>query len=116
MLLEDVPVIRKPGFSSVTFFWWLTCLLILVCFVIGIFQERASEAVIITAVIVLMILPGLQLVSAIITLIVYAIWPRPDRSQQLAKVGKITGGLVIGALLGTLIMVGIGFGLAAISK
>ncbi|HZZ80941.1 MAG TPA: hypothetical protein VFE62_20735 [Gemmataceae bacterium] len=113
----DVPLIRKPSFSSVTMFWWLTCVLIFGCFAFGIISERgSSESVLITAVIVLLIFPGLQLISAVLTLFVYLIWPRYDKFQQIAKVGKILGGVVLGALAGTLVMAAIGFGFSLLAR
>jgi hypothetical protein len=112
----QVPSIKKPGMSSVTVFWWLTSFLVFVCFVFGILQENGTEAALVTGIIVALVFPGIQLVSAFITLIVYATWPRYDRAYQLGQLGKICGGVVIGSIVGILAMVAIGFGLSAISK
>jgi hypothetical protein len=113
----QIPDIKKPGFSAVTIFWWVTCFLIFLCFAFGILQDgRGAENVVITGVVVLLVFPGLQLLSALITLIVFACWPRYDKFQQMAQLGKITIGVVAGCILGILAMVVIGFGLAALSK
>jgi hypothetical protein len=116
----QIPSIKRPGFSAVTIFWWVTCFLIFLCFAYGILQEGGGggggENILITGVVVLLILPGLQLFSAAITLFVFLCWPRYDKSYQMGQIGKISAGVVIGSLLGILAMTVIGFGLAALSK
>ena len=105
----DISVVRKPGLSAVTIFWWILCLLIFIGFAIGIVENRGGgDTLIITGVIMLMVFPGLQLASAVITLIVFACWPRYDKFYQLKQLGKITAGIVVGTIAGILAMVGIG--------
>ena len=105
----DVPVVRKPGLSAVTIFWWILCFLIFIIFAIGIVSnEGRGESVMVAGIILLLVFPGLQLASALITLIVFACWPRYDKYHQIKQLGKITGGVVIGTTAGVLAMIGIG--------
>ena len=66
-----------------------------------------------TALVIAMCFPGLQLVSAFLTLILFACWPRPDKSRQLKQLAKITGGVVAGTIAGILLMIGIGYAMEA---
>jgi hypothetical protein len=106
---KEYPLIKKPGLSSVTFFWWLTSFFVFLSFAAGIVMSATGESVLITAVLVLLGFPVLQLASAIITIVVYACWPRYDKSRQLKHLAKITGGIALGSIVGGLIMVGIAF-------
>ena len=104
-----IPDLRRPaGVSSVAIFWWLTVAAIFLTFMFPLFAYRDTGALFITAIIVLLVFPGIQLASAIVTLIAFALWPRPDRTHQLKQVGKITAGIVAGSVAGILAMVAIG--------
>ncbi len=117
---EEIPLtttIKKPGLSAVTVFWWVSCFLIFVCFAIGIVSEGGrGESLLITGVLVLLFFPIMQLIAAVITLIVFACWPRYDKMYQLKQLGKIAGGVVLGTIVGVLAMTVIGFAIAAINK
>lgn len=112
----EIPIIQKPSFSGVTIFWWITCILIFLCFAYGLLHDgRGGENALITGILVLLLFPGLQLVSAFLTVIVLACWPRYDKMYQMGQVGKITAGVVAGCILGILAMVGIGVGFALLA-
>jgi hypothetical protein len=114
---EEVPLIKKPGLSSVTVFWWLTCLLIFLGFAYGIVEGRAQgEALLVTGIIVLLVFPGLQVVSAFFTVLIYAVWPRPDKYHQLIHLGKIVIGIFLGGVLGIIVMVVIGVGFSLLAR
>lgn len=114
---EEFPLVKKPGFSAVTFFWWITCFLIFLGFAYGILEGRGeATALLITGVIVLLVFPGIQLIAAIITMIIFACWPRPDKMHQLAQLGKITLGVVLGTVIGIAIMVGLGVGFSVLAR
>ena len=66
-----------------------------------------------TTLVIVICFPGLQLVSAFLTLILFACWPRPDKSRQLKQLAKITGGVVAGTIAGILLMIGIGYAMEA---
>lgn len=106
---QDVPLINKPGLSSVTFFWWLLAFLTFLCFVYGLLLDASGWSFLATAIVVLLAFPGLQMLSAVISLIVYAFWPRLDKMRQITHLGKITLGVVVGSGVGILAMVGIAF-------
>lgn len=113
----QIPLVKKPGFSAVTIFWWVLCFLIFLCFAYGILVEGGhGDSVLVTGVVVLLVFPGLQVVSAVITLIVFAVWPRYDKMYQLGQLGKLTGGVFVGAVLGILAMVGIGIGFSVLAR
>ena len=112
---KEYPLIKKPGFGAVTIFWWILALLTFLSFAYGILAGRGDGgAVLITGIVVLLVFPALQLISAVITLIVFAVWPRPDKLYQLAQLGKITLGVVIGTVVGVALMFGIGVAFSAI--
>ena len=105
---QEMPLIRKPGFSAITIFWWILCFLIFLCFAFGIVASASGVSVMITGVLILMAFPLLQLASVIVTLIVFACWPRPDKFHQLQQLAKISLGVVLGTLVGVGAMAGIG--------
>ena len=105
---EQFSLVKKPGFSAVTIFWWILCLLTLLGFLIGIFVEgNRTDNIVITGIVILIFFPALQLASAFITIIVFAIWPRYDKRYQFMQLGKITAGIFVGTILGTLAMVAV---------
>ena len=106
---RQYPLINKPGLSAVNLFWWILCFLIFLCFTFGIVTDAGGTSVMITGIVVLMVFPALQLASLFLTLIVYACWPRPDKFYQLQQLAKVALGVVLGTVVGTLVMVGIGF-------
>jgi hypothetical protein len=59
-------------------------------------------------VIIVLILPALQLGSALLTALTLATSSRTDKGYQFRQLGKIVLGVVVGTVLGILIMVGIG--------
>jgi len=95
--------LEQPGLSAVTIFWWTLCLLVLVGAALGI----ASNQGVIAGIVLLLVLPLLQLASAFITLLVLACWRRVDRRYQLKQLAKITGGIVLGSIVGIAVMFGI---------
>jgi hypothetical protein len=105
---QRVPLIRKPGLSAVTFFWWTLAFLTFIGFAIGILSNGRAESLIVTGVIVLLVFPAMQFASVILTMIVYLCWPRPDKRHQLKQLSKITAGVFFGTVLGLGAMVGIG--------
>lgn len=113
---EKVPDIRKPGLSAVALFWWLVAAFSALGCVFGLAAGRAAEGLLVSSVIVLMVFPAIQLLAAIVTLIVYAIWPRPDKARQLKQLGKITLGVVLGTIAGIGIMVAIGVMISAANR
>jgi len=106
---QNVPLIHKPGLSAVIFCWWLLALLTFVAFAIGIVIDASGSSVLITGIIVLMVFPGLQLASVVLSVFVYLFWPRPDRWRQILQLAKITIGVVLGTVAGIVAMVGIWF-------
>ena len=100
---------RPFGASSVAVHWWLAFLLVFACFASAVLsQEDAKslpEALGVTSFAVLMTFPGIQLASAFLTLIVFSLWPRPDRVFQLKRAAAIIVGITIGAVAGLLVMV-----------
>ena len=108
---QPVRQLRKPGLSAVTLFWWILCLLIFLGFAYGIMIDSGDMMG--TTLVIVMCFPGLQLVSAFLTLILFACWPRPDKSRQLKQLAKITGGVVAGTIAGILLMIGIGYAMEA---
>ena len=110
---RQIPLDHKPGLSAVVMFWWVLCFLIFLCFTYGILTNSAKgETLLITGIIVLMVFPILQIASAVITVVVFAVWNRPDRAYQIWQLGRITLGVVLGTLLGIGVMalIGVGFG------
>lgn len=107
---EAVPHVAKAGVSAVALFWWL--LLGLVVF--GFFASAFSgpTGLIVGAVIIAMVLPALQLLSALVTAIVVATSTRYDKMYQFKQLGKMTLGVILGTVLGILVMVGIGVALS----
>jgi hypothetical protein len=105
---EPMPDIRRSfGVSSVALFWWLTCILTLVGvpLTMGLSGFGYFWGI---AIIILLCFPGIQLVSALLTAIIYGIWERPDQDYQLRQVGKIALGVLAGCGLGMGAMIGIG--------
>ncbi len=104
-----VPSVARPGISGVRLFWRI--LLVVMVIVHGgamLYNlHEPTAGLVIGAFILLMILPGLQLVSAVLALLVLAFSARADRGYQMLQVGKITGGLILGTLGGLLAMGGI---------
>jgi hypothetical protein len=49
-------------------------------------------------------LPCYQVFCLIVTVAIYAIWPRLDRGYQLIQLAKIGGGIVVGTVAGLLAM------------
>ena len=110
------PQLRQPGPSAVTLFWWILCVLIFLGFAYGIMIDSGDmmgTTLMGTTLVIVMCFPGLQLVSAFLTLILFACWPRPDKSRQLKQLAKITGGVVAGTIAGILLMIGIGYAMEA---
>jgi hypothetical protein len=115
---EPVPNIRKPGASAVKVFWRLLIGLTILGCAIGTLRLGGDPGglgthMFISAAILLMAFPAVQLVAAFITLIVFSTWVRPDRPRQLKQLGKITAGVVLGTILGIVVMVAIGAMLGA---
>jgi hypothetical protein len=112
---DALPEISKPGLSAVSLFWWISCFLIFCSFLYTILLEKGRvDSMMVTGVILLLVFPLLQLASAVVTLIVFGFWPRPDRGYQLKQLGKITAGVLLGSILGIGAMVGIAVVLGAI--
>jgi hypothetical protein len=111
---QPMPDIAKTGVSAVKMYWFITlfCLFsaVLACLVIAApMNPRGSlfPPILGGLVILVLVFPAIQLVSAIITAIWLALSRRSDRSFQLAQLGKITVGLFLGTVVGILAMVGI---------
>ena len=93
-----VPDVRKPGISAVAVHWWIVAALCAASFVVPISGESIGLAVCVFA------FPALQLASVFVTLVIIAVWPRPDKMYQLRQLGKITLGMILGTLAGLLVM------------
>lgn len=112
---EQLPLVKKPGISAVVVFWWVLCFLIFLGFVYGILADPGNTSMLmVTAVIIALVFPLLQMASALLTAIAFACLPRHDKSYQLKQLAKVTGGVVVGSIVGILAMVGLGFLFAAI--
>jgi hypothetical protein len=96
--------LRKPSLSAVRIFWWMSLILVFG----GLILMSGSEGPLFAVVVGLLILPAIQLGAAFVTaIIVSAGCEGPDKSYQLRQLGKLTGGLVAGAVVGILVMVAI---------
>jgi hypothetical protein len=99
-----MPLIEKPGLSGVALHWRI----FLASLAIGLLAGKLmgdQGPLIVTGIVLLVIMPALQLVSALLAAFVMLAWPRPDRSYQLAQLGKVILGLVIGTAAGIGVMV-----------
>jgi hypothetical protein len=92
--------IALPGYgpSAVTFFWWTLLGLVVLGFLLSL--TNGAEGVLIGGVIMLMVLPGMQLGSALITAVVLALSTRPDKNYQFWQLGKVVLGAVVGTVVG----------------
>jgi hypothetical protein len=119
---EPVPLTQRgrPGRapslpSAVKLFWWTLLLLmgVVPLLVLGWtsrgsgFTHQLPSAIYIGVIIILFVLPGLQLGAALVTALILAVSPRPDKGYQFRQLGKIVLGVVVGTLLGVLVMVGV---------
>jgi hypothetical protein len=102
-----VPILSRPGPSAVSLFWWILLGLIGLGFILSL--GTGPSGILVGVVILLLILPGLQLGSVIITALVVGLSSRPDKSYQMAQLGRIALGVIGGAGLGLVVMVGIYF-------
>jgi hypothetical protein len=102
-----VPNIAKPGISAVQVFWLLSLALTVLGAFIGIAQEGGS-GFIVGLVILALVFPAVQLVSAILVALWLSVSARQDKWFQLRQVGKITLGLFLGTVAGILAMIVIG--------
>jgi hypothetical protein len=99
----------------VKLFWWTLLLLmgVVPLLVLGWtsrgsgFTHQLPSAIYIGVIIILFVLPGLQLGAALVTALILAVSPRPDKGYQFRQLGKIVLGVVVGTLLGVLVMVGV---------
>jgi hypothetical protein len=106
---EEVPLRIRTGLSAVAFHWWLLLGLVGVGFGIPFLTDpHSSGSILIAGVIIALVLPGMQLASAVIALIVFGLWPRPDRGFQLRQLGKVIAGTLLGGFAGLVAMAGIG--------
>jgi hypothetical protein len=104
------PVIARPGPSAITMFWLVQGALFLVFLAAAVLLAVGSQpspeflliGPFIAFVILACVLPAYQVGCLILTLIIYAVWPRPDRGYQLIQLAKIGGGIVVGAVVGIL--------------
>lgn len=88
----------KSGPSAVSLFWWIFLGLVGLGSLLG--AASGPEGFMVGWIILLLVLPLLQLGSAIITSIVLAVSQRSDTRYQFVQLGKITLGLVIGTVAG----------------
>lgn len=102
----SVPDLRlPPRASAVTLFWWLTCALVVLGLMIPVFAyQRQAEPFLIAGILILLAFPIIQLASVVLTAFIIGFGNRPDRSHQFKQLGKITGGIVSGTILGMLAM------------
>lgn len=99
--------------------FWLSNLALAGLFVVGtgIFAGFNGQAEIATGLLtagfgLVMLVPALLLVAAAVAGFILAVSSRPDKMYQLSRLGRIALGTVIGAIAGTLPMVGLYFLLA----
>jgi hypothetical protein len=108
---EDVFDLRNPSrLSAVALFWYVSLALAGLGGLYGL--SRGLAGIIVGVVILALVFPGLQLVSALVVLLALAFSDRPDRAYQLRQLGKIAIGLVLGTLAGLAFMALLAFGLS----
>jgi hypothetical protein len=100
----------RSGPSSVALFWWVLLALIGLGTLLSVVS--GPEGLMVGWVIMLMVLPFMQLGSALITCIALALSPRQDKRWQFIQLGKITLGVVIGTVAGIAAMFIIYFALS----
>ncbi|HYT90144.1 MAG TPA: hypothetical protein VEL76_15660, partial [Gemmataceae bacterium] len=98
--LEIVRPMSGP--SSVSLFWWILLGLVGVGIVFSL--AYGPPGLLIGGVIILLVLPGLQLLSGVVVMFVLLLSARLDRSYQLWQLGKIFLGVLAGAGAGFAIM------------
>jgi hypothetical protein len=103
--------------SAVGLFWWSLLAVVLLGTIatisyFALSQESASRNVFkaiglgleVTAFGIVMLLPALQLIAAMVTVLILATTPRPDKGQQFRLLRKIVVGMIIGSVVGLCIM------------
>jgi hypothetical protein len=119
-----VKEVGKPGFPSVLVFWWVFMVLCLLAVLAGTILFHGSSGaresdwllgIVISLVVLLLIMPGLQIAALVITFIAVACMPRRDKAYQFVQLGKIGLGIIVGSVAGVLAMMGIGALLGGLS-
>jgi hypothetical protein len=95
----------RSGISAVSLFWLTLLALVIVGVPLG--ASRGTEGVGVVVLILALVLPGVMLAAGVVTLVILAIVPLPDKAYQMWQLGKIMLGIVVGAAGGILVMVGI---------
>lgn len=105
------------GPSAVRSFWVTLLALVFLAFVVGLLMGGNGDLptnFLLTAVVILMGLPALQLVAAVVTAVVLAVSGGADRAFQYRRLGRITLGAFLGTVAGILVMVLMGVALSLI--
>jgi hypothetical protein len=89
------------GRSAVSLFWGT----VLVLGAVGGFLFGVAEGLVVGAIILLLVLPGVQLGAALVTALLLAVGARPDKLYQFQQLARIVLGTVAGTSLGLLLMV-----------
>jgi hypothetical protein len=106
---------KRPGRSRVEMYWWIVLLLIGITLAITLTQlYDVVSGFLVGLLVVALILPILQVISSVFTMIVVCLAAAPNRNLQLKQQGKILLGTLIGAGAGIAVMVGL-FALFAMS-
>jgi len=106
------------GPSAVRSFWVTLLVLVLLGFLVGPLMGGGNGQLptnlVLTAVVILMVLPALQLVAAAVAAVFVAVSGGADRGVQLRRLGRIALGVFLGTMAGMLAMVILYFALSRI--
>jgi hypothetical protein len=99
---HDVSVVASSH-SAGSLFWWSVLVLAvigLVAFPIAYGVNSCGAAVLILA----LVFPAIQFGAALVTAVILALSPRPDKEYQYRQLGEIVGGTVLGTVVGLIVM------------
>jgi hypothetical protein len=99
---RDVSV-GAPGHSAVSLFWW-SVLVLTGIGMVGFAITSGRDSFGLSLILIMLTLPAFQFGAAIVTAIILAVSPRPDKGYQFWQLGKIVLGTVAGTVVGLLLM------------